>query len=110
MAGLSATVILTFLVVVIAQTIGISILPKTQGFTNIGYALGAAAAFILSLAAMARLIQSGVNLGILIPLMASTIPLASVVIGIFVYGESASLPKVGLLVVACILVGVASRY
>jgi EamA domain-containing membrane protein RarD len=37
-------------------------------------------------------------------------PLASVLIGILFFKETASLPRVAMLIVACVLVGLASRH
>ena len=110
MIGLTPSAILTFIVIVVAQSVGISLLPKTQGFTNIGFAIATVAMFTVSLVAMARLIQSGTNLGILIPLMASIIPLVSAVVGMTIYGESASPVRIALLVLACVFIGAASKY
>jgi hypothetical protein len=68
------------------------------------------AAYTISFVAMARMIRSGTGLAILIPALATTIPLLSIAIGILLYGEPASIPKVAILLVACALIGVASRF
>jgi multidrug transporter EmrE-like cation transporter len=110
MAGISAEALITFFVILTSQLVGVALLPKTDGYTNIGYSLAQLAMFGISFAAMARLIKHGVHLGILIPLLSTAMPLASVLIGIFLYKEAASLPRVAMLVVACVLVGLASRH
>jgi hypothetical protein len=61
--------------------------------------------FLLGIGALARLTHHGVELSILIPIIAAAIPLTTVVVGIIVYGESASPLKIGLLLVACLSVG-----
>jgi len=99
-----------FTAVLLGQLAGITLLPRTQGFSNVTFTLASLAMFALSYAAMARLIAGGVELGILIPALSVIVPLATVAIGVMIYHESASLPKIGFLVVACCLVGVASRY
>jgi hypothetical protein len=48
------------------------------------------------------------NLGLLIPAMSALVPLASIVVGVLVYHESTSVPRIALLVVACGLIGFAS--
>jgi small multidrug resistance pump len=110
MPAISAQTIVTFAAVVVSQLIAVSLLPKTEGYTRIGYSLASLALFAFSFAAMARLIKNGTALGILLPALSATIPLVTVVIGIVLYGESASVPKIVLLVIACGLIGVASRY
>lgn len=108
--AITSGVLITFIVVLVSQLIGLGLLPKTQGYTHIGYSLASLGAYIISFIAMARIIRSGTGLAILIPALAATIPLLSIGIGVFIYGESASIPKVGILLIACILVGVASRF
>ena len=93
----------------IGQLIGITLLPRTNGFTNPFPTMGCAAVGVFSLWMVARVVQSGVTLGILFPLMAAIMPLIAVIIGIVIYGESASLLKVAVLAMACGLVGLASR-
>jgi multidrug transporter EmrE-like cation transporter len=108
--GFSWNVIVTFLVIVVCQLIGAGFLPKTEGFTKIGYTLVSLSMFAIASAAMARLIRSGIELGILIPALSATVPMFTIGIGILLYGESASVPRVSMLIVACLLVGLASRY
>jgi hypothetical protein len=57
---------------------------------------------------MARLLNSGINLGILLPFMAAVVPLCAIAVGILFYGESASFIKLSLLVSACLVIGFAS--
>jgi multidrug transporter EmrE-like cation transporter len=108
--GIAPQTIGTFLVILASQLIGVALLPKTQGYTHVGYSLAQLSMFAISFAAMARLVRSGVDLGILIPLLSTAMPLASVGIGIVAYGESASPGRVALLAAACVLVGFASKH
>ena len=94
---------------VAAQIFAIGLLPRTLGFSQPLPTIGCIAAFILSFWIVATLLQSGANLGVLVPFMSALVPLGSVVVAIAVYGETSSLPKVLLLVTACGLVGIASR-
>ncbi len=100
--------IATFMVSVLAQLGAILLLPRTAGFTQLGPAVLCCLLFSLGGAALARLAHSGVELGILVPLMATIIPLATITIGIVAFGESASPLKLTLLGAACMLIGVAA--
>jgi len=110
MLGVSVEALVSFVIILATQLVGVALLPKTNGYTNIGVSLAQIAMFAISFAAMARLIKSGVQLGILIPLLSTTMPLASVLIGILFFGETVSLPRIAMLVMACVLVGLASRH
>jgi multidrug transporter EmrE-like cation transporter len=107
MRGISLSTGVLFAAAVIAQVISIAVLPRTLGFSNLPYTLTCLIAFDLSLWMCARLSQ-GVNLGLLIPAMSALVPLASIAVGIFVYHEPALVPRIGLLIAACGLIGVAS--
>jgi multidrug transporter EmrE-like cation transporter len=110
MLGISAKAIAIFAVILVSQIIGVALLPKTQGYTHIGWSLAQLSMFAISFAAMARLIRSGVDLGILIPLLSTVMPLASMGVGILAYGESASPKRLAMLTVACLLVGLAAKH
>jgi multidrug transporter EmrE-like cation transporter len=109
MQGISWNALLLFGAAFVGQIIGVNVLPRTLGFTNATYTLVCLLAFDISLLFCARLLATGVSLAILIPLMSAFVPLTSIVVGVFLYGQGASLLKVTLLVVACGLVGMASR-
>jgi len=109
MGGISPNLLMQFIAAVVAQMIAVGLLPRTAGFTAIIPTVGCIATFVLSFGLIARMLYSGVNLSILAPLMSAIIPLGASVIGILLYGEKASLLRVGLLFGACTLVGVASR-
>ena len=107
MPALTPTVIGTFVLSVILQVVGLSLLPRSEGFTRPLPTLGLIVAFIAGIWLMARLTASGVPISILIPITGAVIPLAVVAVGILVYGEPASLFRVALLIVACLLIGLA---
>ena len=83
-------------------------MPLTKGLTELVPSIGCGIAFLAGLGLMARLLNSGINLGILLPFMAAIVPLCAIAVGIIFYGESASLTKLSLLVSACLVVGFAS--
>jgi small multidrug resistance pump len=109
MLGLSPSAIGLFFLAIIAQTIGISFIPRSQGFTNIGGTLALVAMYVITLAAVAQLIHRGVNLSVLIPLVSAFGPLTAIAIGVLLYGEDAQPQKIIMLVSACGLIGFASR-
>ena len=108
MSGLSSGAILMLAGSVVFQLIGVFLLPMTKALTEALPTVGAGIAFLVGIGLMARVSGMGVNLSILIPFMAALIPLGSVAIGILAYGDSASVPKIAMLVAACGLVGFAS--
>ena len=104
MPALTPTVIVTFVASVVLQVVGLSLLPRSEGFTR---PLPTLVAFIAGIGLMARLTASGVPISMLIPITGAVVPLSVVAVGILVYDEPASLLRVGLLVVACVLIGLA---
>lgn len=109
MVAITPGIIMMFAVSVVFQVIGILLMPMTKGLTEIMPTLGSALAFLVGLGAMARIIHSGINLSILAPFMAAIVPICIVTISIFIYGESASLTKISLLLSACFVIGFASN-
>jgi multidrug transporter EmrE-like cation transporter len=101
--------VLLFTAAMGSQIVSIGLLPRTHAFTNAIPTLLCITGFVLSLWMLSRLTQSGVNLSILVPLTSTVAPLASILIGILLYGEAASAVKIALLIAACGLVGVASK-
>jgi multidrug transporter EmrE-like cation transporter len=110
MAAISTHSLVLFFIVLVGQLIGVALLPKTDGYTNIGFSVLQLAMFGISFAAMSRLLRGGVPLGILIPILSGAMPLASVLISITFYHESASLPRVAMLLAACVLIFFAGRH
>jgi multidrug transporter EmrE-like cation transporter len=106
---ISLPVILPFVAAILLQVIGVSALPLSRGFSNPWWAAVCVLSLGLAMFALARLVSMGAELGILLPLMAATVPLCAVAVGIFAYGETASPLKLLLLVVACGLIGIAGK-
>jgi multidrug transporter EmrE-like cation transporter len=109
MAGVSTGIIITFTISMAAQILGLAMLPLTQGLTRPVPTLIGALGFLIGLGLMARLVNSGVNLSMLIPLMSTAMPLASLAMGILLFGDTASVPKLAVLLTACGLIGFASK-
>jgi len=110
MGGISPGVLILFALAVLSQITAVGLMPRTAGFTELVPTLACASCFVLSVGLLARILATGVNLSILVPLMSAVTPLATVAIGLFVYGEPTSATKVGLLFGACALIGAASRF
>lgn len=108
MAGLTIGNIGLFLITVFAQIAGFAMLPRTNGFSDPLWTGICIAAGAISLWPLAHLIHLGVPLSGLVPILAATVPLVTIFVGLFFYSEAASITKVAMLVVACGLVGLAS--
>lgn len=91
-----------------AHVIGAFLLPQSKGFTVLLPSLAVAASFLTGVVLLSRLIYSGVNLSVVIPLVSAAVPLFSILFGVVVYGDTASLAKIILLIAACFGVFVAS--
>lgn len=94
----------------IFQLIGVLLLPATKGMTQPLPTLGVALGYGIGVTCMSRMIVSGMDLSLMIPLITVTIMLAAVAAGILLYGDTASPIKIGALIVAGLMVGIASRY
>jgi multidrug transporter EmrE-like cation transporter len=101
--------LIPFVLALALQLTAVALLPRTKGFTAPLQTLECLAVFAISLWMIARLIHNGATLGILVPLLNATIPMGAVAIGVLLYGESASPLKAAMLVIACTLIGLASR-
>jgi multidrug transporter EmrE-like cation transporter len=108
MAQIPLRVFILFFASVAFQLLAMVLLPRTRGFTVPLPTLGCSALFVAGIWMIARMYQSGAKLGIMSPLLAAVIPLGVIAIGIFLYHESASPPRIALLVGACVLIGVAA--
>ena len=99
---------LMFLLAIAGQVIGASFLPATKGFTHATYTFACVGGFVVALFCMARLIASGIDLSMVVPVMTCSVPLGILAVAFLYYGEPASISKVALLVTAVGLIGVAS--
>ena len=102
-------IIITFTISVAAQLLGTAMLPLTQGLTRPVPTLVGALGFLVGTGLMARLVNSGVNLSVLVPLVSAAVPLASIAMGVLLFGDTPSVPKLALLLAACGLIGFASK-
>ncbi|NML93150.1 hypothetical protein [Novosphingobium olei] len=105
-AALTARVVTLFVVCALGQVGGSLMLGKTAGFTHPGWSAACALTYAVSLWALATLIREGGPLSLLMPILAATVPLVVILIAVFVQGEPASWPRLGLLTLACAVIGV----
>jgi hypothetical protein len=102
-------VIALFVLSCIANLLGASLIPASRGLTFLPATLAIVVCYAIGVWSLSRLFVGGANLSLLIPMMSVVIPLCAVFIGVVVYHEAASAPRIALLVIACVLVSVASR-
>jgi len=110
MGAMSIQTVLIFGLQVLMQLTAIAMLPLSKGFTKVGPTLVCVMAIVASVYLLARLTNSGANISTLIPWAATAVPLASIAMGMLLYGEMASPMRLSLLVLACIVVAVAGRF
>lgn len=64
--------------------------------------------YTVSMWSLSSIIHAGLPLGLIMPILAALVPLASIFVGVIFYKEAASLLKILLLCSACGIIGVAS--
>jgi multidrug transporter EmrE-like cation transporter len=109
MAGASVGLIITFTISLASQLLGVAMLPLTQGLTRPVPTLIGALGFLIGTGLMARLVNNGVNLSVLIPLNSTAVPLASIAMGVLLFGDTPSVPKLAVLLTACGLIAFSSK-
>lgn len=105
---IAPTSVLMFVVSVVFQIASLSLLPLSKGFTSAVPSIFCVIFFAVGLGLLARLVHLGTEVGVLIPISAASVPVATMIVGILFFGESASALKIGLLAVACLCIGLAS--
>lgn len=108
MPSVSFGMVMMFLGGVAGQLVGLSLMPMTKGLTAPLPTLGCAVAFLIGLGLLTRVISGGAPLSMVVPLNAVAVPLGALAISIVLLGEAPSLARIVTLIVACILIGVAS--
>jgi multidrug transporter EmrE-like cation transporter len=93
--------------VIVTQIVGGIFLPKSEAFRNVPWTAAMLGTYGLSFYLMTVMIHRGTPLSMLLPFMAAVVPLALIGVGVWVYGEPASWSKLGVLTLACCLIGYA---
>lgn len=91
-----------------SQVFAIYLMPLTRGATAWLPTAGVMLCFAVFTVLFGRLLVGGFQLSLIVPLISAAVPLGGILVGILAYGETASLAKVGALIVACVLIGVAA--
>jgi multidrug transporter EmrE-like cation transporter len=104
----SVPVLLSLALQALLQLFSVAMVPLSKGFTRPIPAIACCAAFSLALFLLARVQVSGTQLSVAIPLLSAAVPLLSVAMMLLMYGEGASPLKIGLLLLACLLIGAAA--
>ena len=108
MTLISPLSILLLLISTVMQIFAIYLIPLTKGLTAPLPTIVWGVVVVASSALVVRVAHAGVNLSLIIPIMSAVVPLGGIAVAILIHGEPASFLKIGALVVACALVGVAS--
>lgn len=95
--------------VVLTQVAGASMLPRTAAFRDLPWTLACLATYAVSLYALARTLNEGMNLSLAMPVLAALVPLLSILVAVTLLGEQLSWPRMGLLGTACLMIGLAAR-
>jgi quaternary ammonium compound-resistance protein SugE len=95
-------------VAVISQIAGAYLLSLSKGFTNPVYSIASVLCAVVALAVMGRLINSGLRLSTIFPLVAALIPLGTILVGVIFNGDPASVGRIAMPVLYCILVCMSS--
>ena len=78
-------IVLMLILSVAAQVFGVYLLPMTQGLTQLVPTIGAGLSILFAVGLMARITHAGVNLSTLMPIIAATVPLGAIAVGILMY-------------------------
>ena len=91
--------------VVVTQIAGASMLVKTTGFRDPLWTAACLGTYAISLGLLAETIRRGMALSLVMPILAALVPLATIAVAVLAFGEQASWPRLGLLSLACLLIG-----
>lgn len=108
--GISIRALLYAAYFAVAQIASMLLLEKTDGYRNLGWSVVVSALFLSSYVVFANLVRDGAPLSILSPVLSAICPLFIIIGAVIFLGENVSWMRFGLLVSACGLIGVASKY
>ncbi|MCW1381576.1 hypothetical protein OLX02_01945 [Novosphingobium sp. KCTC 2891] len=106
-AGLTARIVILFVIGAAGQVGGSLLLGRTAGFTNAAWSAACIGIYAISFWALATLIREGGPLSLIMPLLAAVVPMIVTFVAVFAFGEPASWPRLGLLTFACVVIGIA---
>lgn len=106
-AGLTARTIILFLLGAAGQVGGSLLLGRTDAFRNPGWSVACLAIYMVSFWALATMIREGGPLSMIMPALAASVPIVTILVAVFFMGESASWARLGVLAAACLAIGYA---
>src|ERR1700761_2524025 len=83
MPRLSLSTVLMFALAIAGQVAGASFLPATKGFAHPAYTAACIGGFVIALLCMSRLIISGIDLSVVVPVMTCSVPLGILAVAFF---------------------------
>lgn len=104
---ITARVIILFLIGAAGQVGGSLLLGRTDAFRNPGWSLICLSVYMVSFWSLATLIREGGPLSLILPALAAIVPIVTIVVAVFIMGEAASWQRLGLLLLACGIIGYA---
>lgn len=107
-AAFSPRAVIMVALIIVTQVAGASMLVKTVGFRDLPWTAVCLGTFAVSLFLIAETIRRGMALSLIMPIMAALVPLATIAVAVVLFREQASWLRLGLLSLACLLVGAAA--
>lgn len=104
-ATITARVVTLFLIGAAGQVGGSLLLGRTDAFRHLGWSVVCLSVYMISFWALATLIREGGPLSLILPALAATVPIVTIIFAVFVMGEAASWQRLGLLLFACLVIG-----
>jgi multidrug transporter EmrE-like cation transporter len=108
MTGISPLAVAMFGASIALQLVMIATLPSSHGYTKPLPTAVIIVCMNVAVYLFALLVARGVQLSILFPISSAMIPLGAIALGVWAHGEPAPWPKIILLVLASVMVGIAS--
>ncbi|MBU6266492.1 MAG: hypothetical protein KGN34_03055 [Sphingomonadales bacterium] len=104
-AALSFRTVAMVAFVVVTQVLGSSLLVKANGFRDPLWTALCLATYAVSLFTLSETIRRGMALSLVMPILAALVPLATIAVAVVLFREQASWLRLGLLSLACLLIG-----
>ncbi|WP_146037292.1 hypothetical protein [Novosphingobium guangzhouense] len=106
-ATITTRIVVLFLIGAAGQVGGSLLLGRTDAFRNIGWSIICLSVYMVSFWALATVIREGGPLSLIMPALATIVPIVTIIVAVFVMGEAASWQRLGLLLFACLVIGYA---
>jgi len=104
---ITARVVVLFFIGAAGQVGGSLLLGRTDAFRNFGWSVACLSIYMISFWALATVIREGGPISMVLPALAAVVPIVTIIIAVFIMGEAASWQRLGLLLLACLIIGYA---